>query len=66
MKNGQDYMWKASSMILSKAPETESTDENIQPKVCYLFFILILYILLFIIYFFSLKKIRNFAYVKLC
>lgn len=37
MKSGQDYMRKASSMILSKAPETESTDENIQPKVCYFY-----------------------------
>lgn len=33
MKNGQEYMKKASSMFLTKAPEPEVIDDNIQPKV---------------------------------
>lgn len=65
MKIGQDFMRKASSMILSKAPETESTDEQIQPQVCYLYFYFVC-IIMFITYNFSLKKIKNSAYVKQC
>lgn len=34
MKNGQEYMRKASSMCLTKAPESESPEDNIQPEVC--------------------------------
>ncbi|XP_003246335.1 THO complex subunit 2 isoform X1 [Acyrthosiphon pisum] len=32
IKNGQDYLRKASSMIITKAPESETSDDNIQPK----------------------------------
>lgn len=34
MKTGQDYLRKASSMIITKAPEPESTEDNILPLVC--------------------------------
>lgn len=33
MKIDQDYLKKASSMIITKAPESESTEDNIEPKV---------------------------------
>lgn len=33
MKNGQDYMKKASSMFLTKAPECDSVDDSMQLKV---------------------------------
>lgn len=33
MKNGQDYMRKASNIILSKVPESESTEDDTQLKV---------------------------------
>lgn len=41
MKNGQDYMRKAST-LLSKAPESESTEENIESKVYYLYLLIII------------------------
>lgn len=31
-------MRKASSMIITKAPESETNDENTQPRVCFKFF----------------------------
>lgn len=42
IKNGQDYLRKASSMIITKAPESETPDDNIQPKVCFNFLIIII------------------------
>lgn len=42
IKNGQDYLRKASSMIITKAPESETTDDNIQPKVYLIFLICII------------------------
>lgn len=39
MKTGQDYMRKASSICLAKAPESESTEDTVQLKVCYLIII---------------------------
>lgn len=33
MKSGQDYMRKASSTLISKAPESESTEDDAQLKV---------------------------------
>jgi hypothetical protein len=33
MKIEQDYLRKASSMIVTKTPESESTEDNIEPKV---------------------------------
>lgn len=66
MKSGQDFMRKASSMILSKAPETESTDDNVQPKVCCLFCYFNFICIIFYHLYSSLKKIKNFAYVKQC
>jgi len=40
MKNGQEYMRKASSICLAKAPESESTEDSVPFKVCCLIFIL--------------------------
>lgn len=37
MKSEQDYMKKASSVCLTKVSESESTDDNTQLKVCYLY-----------------------------
>lgn len=54
MKNGQDYMRKAST-ILSKAPESESTEDNIESKVCYLYS-MIMFIFFYLIYFIDRRK----------
>lgn len=48
MRTGQDYMRKASSILLSKPSESESNEDIIQPSVCYLFiFLYCLYIFIF-------------------
>lgn len=39
MKNGQDYMRKASSICFAKPPESESTEDSVPLKVCCLIFI---------------------------
>lgn len=38
MKTGHDYMKKASSILLSKPPESETNEDIVQPMVCYLYF----------------------------
>lgn len=48
-------MRKASS-LLSKAPETETTEDNIESKVCYLYFLMIMFIILYLIHFIDRRK----------
>lgn len=69
MKSGQDYMRKSVNMCLTKVPESESTEDNIQPKVYYFIFTVVfnyIYCYIFVHYNYSLKKIKNFVYVKQC
>lgn len=47
MKSGQDYMKKASSICLTKASESESTDDNTQLKVCYLYYFIVIHFYFF-------------------
>lgn len=55
MKNGQDYMRKSTNICLTKVPESESTEENIQPKVGY--FLLVYLQLCLIIFLFLFATI---------